>query len=404
MPSAGHHTPTHPICLTNRNMKTKITIQPADREQAPEIATLIMQAMNHECCRHFAGPQHTLADFHKMMTELVEMDESQYSYRNTLTAMIGRKQLAGICVAYDGKYLRHLRQAFFAGARRHLGRELEGMADETRAGEFYIDSLAVKPEYRNQGIATQLLKAVVNLHGDHQPVGLLVDKDNPAADALYTRTGFRTVGEAAWGGHPMLHKQYPPKCSWCRHDILEEKYHDEQWGVPVHDERKHYQYLLMEAMSCGLSWLMMLRREEVFRQCFADFDAAAVARFTETDIDRIMQTEGMIRSRRKVEGMIANAQAFVKVAEEFGSFDNYIWSFTDGRSLVYPSHQKEWAVRNELSDRVAQDLKKRGFRFVGSTITYSHLQAIGIINDHRKDCFRYKELLPGCTVVRESLP
>lgn len=379
--------------------KTKITIAPATPDQAAEIATLIMLAMNHDCCRHFAGPNHTLDDFHRMMTTLVTMDESQYSYRNTLVATTARRQVAGICVAYDGQHLRRLRQAFLNAAKSHLGQDFEGMADETSAGEYYIDSLAVRPEYRQQGIATQLLRAVIDRHGDHQPVALLVDRGNPGAETLYSRVGFRTVGQTTWGGHAMHQMLYPVKCGWCRHHPLEEKYHDEQWGVPVHDDRQHYQYLLMESMSCGLSWLMMLQREDVFRRCFADFDAYAVARFTEADVDRILQTEGMIRSRRKIEAMIANARAFVDVAREFGTFDRYIWSFTSGQSLVYPSHQEEWAVRNELSDRVALDLKRRGFKYVGSTIIYSHLQAIGIINDHREGCFRYKALLPGCTVV-----
>ena len=197
----------------------------------------------------------------------------------------------------------------------------------------------------------------------------------------------------------MRHLQYPVKCAWCRSDKLSESYHDTEWGVPVHDEKQHFMFLFMEAMSCGLSWKMMLERREVFRKVFADFDASKVAAFGEGDVQRALRTEGMIRSERKIRGMIANAQAFVKVAAEFGSFDSYIWSFTQGRSWVYPTHQKQWVTRNELSDRVAKDMKKRGFCYVGSTIIYSHLQAIGVINDHKTQCFRYRELLPLCTVV-----
>jgi DNA-3-methyladenine glycosylase I len=374
-------------------MKKKIIIQPAKRSQASEIATLIMLAMNHDCCKNLAGPHHTLDDFHRMMTGLVEMDESLYSYRNTLTAVTRKGELMGICTAYDGKDFRKLRAPFIEAARQQLQQNFSNMAVETEAGEFYIDSLAVKSDYQGQGVATALLRAVINRHGDYLPIALLVDKGNPLAEKLYARVGFKTVDETSWAGHAMRHMQYPVKCAWARQDPLSEKYHDEEWGVPVHDERKHYMFLLMESMSCGLSWKMMLERREVFRTCFADFDAGQVAKFTNADVERIMQTEGMIRSRRKIEGMIANARAFVKVAEEFGSFDKYIWSFTNGQSLVYPSHQDEWTVSNELSDRVAKDLKKRGFKFVGSTIIYSHLQAIGIINDHRKDCFRYKQLL-----------
>ncbi|MGI6243967.1 MAG: GNAT family N-acetyltransferase [Prevotella sp.] len=382
-------------------MKSAITIQPATRSQAPEIATLIMLAMNHDCCKNLAGPHHTLEDFHHMMTQLVEMDESLYSYRNTLTAVTRKDELIGICTAYDGKDFRRLRSPFVEAAREQLQQEFSDMAEETTTGEFYIDSLAVKSAYQGQGIATALLRAVINQQGDRLPIGLLVDKGNPLAEKLYSRVGFRPIDETTWAGHAMLHMQYPVKCAWARQDPLSEKYHDEEWGVPVHDERKHYMFLLMESMSCGLSWKMMLQRREIFRKCFADFDAKQVADFNQDDVERIMQTEGMIRSRRKIEAMITNARAFVKTAKEFGSFDNYIWSFTKGQSLVYPSHQKEWTVSNELSDRVAKDLKKRGFKFVGSTIIYSHLQAIGIINDHRKGCFRYNELLPGCTIVKE---
>lgn len=381
--------------------KTNIKIGPATKEQAAEIASLIMTAMNHDCCKNFAGEHRSLDDFHRMMTELVGMEHSQYSYRNTTVATTGRGQPAGICVGYDGKDLRRLREAFLEAARRHLGRSLEGMDDETRAGEYYVDSLAVKPEYRGQGIARRLLRTVIEAHGDHQPIGLLVDQGNADAQRLYQRVGFRHVDDTRWGGHAMWHLQYPVKCAWARTDELSEKYHDEQWGVPVHDERTHYMFLLMESMSCGLSWQMMLKRQEIFRHCFAGFDADTVARFTDTDVDRILQTEGMIRSRRKVEGMIANARAFVRVAAEFGSFDKYIWSFTQGQSIIYPSHADQWVTRNELSDRVARDLKQRGFCYVGSTIIYSHLQAIGIINDHHPGCFRYAELARGCTVAEE---
>lgn len=397
-----HDTPATQTKTENRQiMKKKMTIQPATKQQAPEIASLIMLAMSHECCQYFAGAERSLDDFHRMMTELVEMNESLYSYQHTLVATTARGELAGICVAYDGKHLRRWREAFYDAARRHLGRNLEGMDDETQAGEYYVDSLAVKPEYRRQGVARQLLRAVISEHGNDQPVGLLVDQGNPGAERMYQQVGFRYAGDAQWGGHAMRHLQYPVKCAWARADELSEKYHDEEWGVPVHDEQTHYMFLLMESMSCGLSWQMMLRRREIFRQCFAAFDARQVATFGEADVERIMATEGMIRSRRKIEGMIANARAFVKVSEEFGSFDSYIWSFTQRRSLIYPSHADQWVTRNELSDRVASDMKRRGFCYVGSTIIYSHLQAIGIINDHRPGCFRYAELARGCTVVEE---
>lgn len=183
------------------------------------------------------------------------------------------------------------------------------------------------------------------------------------------------------------------KCKWCLSDELSEKYHDEEWGVAVHDDQRHFEFLLMESMSCGLSWQMMLKRRDIFSTCFAQFDAAKVALFTEKDVERILQTERMIRSRRKIESIINNARCFMQVAQEFGTFDTYIWKFTNGQTWVYPSHQEEWCTHNELSDMVAKDLKKRGFKYVGSVIIYSHLQSIGLINDHAKDCYRYHQLI-----------
>lgn len=179
------------------------------------------------------------------------------------------------------------------------------------------------------------------------------------------------------------------RCEWATTDPLLQKYHDEEWGIPVHDDREHYMYMLMESMSCGLSWLLMLKKREVFRACFANFNYEKVARFTSNDVERIMNTANMIRSRRKIEGMIANARAFIKVREEFGTFDNYIWRFSKGETKVYSSHKNETCVSNALSDKVSSDLRKRGFKYIGTVITYSHLQAIGMIDDHQENCFKY---------------
>lgn len=182
------------------------------------------------------------------------------------------------------------------------------------------------------------------------------------------------------------------RCSWVGSNPLYVSYHDEEWGTPCHNERDHYMYLLMESMSCGLSWLLMLKKREIFRECFAGFDPQLVAAFTDDDVLRILATPGMIRSEQKVRAMINNAQCFLKVQQEFGTFDSYIWSFSNGRSMAYPEHDAEPVTRNDLSDAVSKDLKKRGFKYVGSVIIYSHLQAIGMINDHACNCFRYKQL------------
>lgn len=182
-------------------------------------------------------------------------------------------------------------------------------------------------------------------------------------------------------------------CDWFLQNPIAKAYHDKEWGVPVHDDRKMFEYLLMESMSCGLSWMLMLCKRKVFAECFANFDFEKVAKFSEEDIRRILETPGMIRSERKVRAMVSNAKSFLKVRKEFGSFCDYLWSFTDGKPLVSRKLQNGMLeTRNELSDRIAKDLKKRGFKYLGSVILYSHLQGVGIFNAHSPDCPCYKKL------------
>lgn len=187
----------------------EIKIENAMPSQASHIASLIMEAMNHECCQNLAGKEHTLSDFHRVMTRLVEMEDSQYSYRNTLVAMTSDGVLAGICVAYDGGKLHQLRRRFIEEAQESFGIDYTGMADETEEGEFYVDSLAVSSSFRGQGIAPQLLLAAIQRGRDLgiPTTGLLVDKGNPKAEALYARVGFVYVNDTTWGGHPMKHLQ-----------------------------------------------------------------------------------------------------------------------------------------------------------------------------------------------------
>ena len=185
---------------------TKIKISKATKEQAPEIARLIMMAMTDDCCLYFCGDGYGLEDFRKMMTMLVERGDSQYSYRNTLVAMDG-DQVVGVSVSYDGGKLRELRLAFIEAAKEYLGKDHSGMEDETQAGELYLDSLAVQPDYRRQGIARALLLATKERANqlDLPYLGLLVDTDNPNGEALYASVGFQYVGEKRWGGHFMKH-------------------------------------------------------------------------------------------------------------------------------------------------------------------------------------------------------
>lgn len=191
-------------------------IVPASIEQAESIASLIMLAMNHECCQNFAGPSHTLEDFHRMMIALVRRDDSQYSYRNAMLALDdnttdGHPVVAGVIVGYDGADLHRLRETFLQAAKEFLGQDFRGMDDETQAGEYYIDSLAVNESYRHQGLATLLLKKLIDQKGQRQPVGLLVDKGNPGAERLYRSLGFEYVNDATWGGHEMRHLQTAEK-------------------------------------------------------------------------------------------------------------------------------------------------------------------------------------------------
>lgn len=182
-------------------------------------------------------------------------------------------------------------------------------------------------------------------------------------------------------------------CEWFQQNSLTKSYHDKEWGTPVHSDRKMFEYMLMESMSCGLSWTLMLQKRKIFRECFANFDFKKVAEFSEDDVRRILGTPGMIRSEGKVRGAIANAKVFVSVAREFGTFCKYLWHFTGGKALVYRRHAHSLETRNELSDRIAKDLKRRGFKYMGSVTLFSHMQGVGIINDHSPLCPRFRELL-----------
>lgn len=191
-------------------MNRTISIRPALPEEASVIATFIMEAMNHECCQWFAGPDHTLDDFHRLMTALVGRTDSQYSYLNTLVAVDG-SQVVGICVAYDGARLHELRRAFIEGALEAFGMDHSGIDDETQAGELYLDSLCVSASYRGQGIASALLKTSIERAREMglPSVGLLVDGGNPSAEHLYRQLGFQHQNDAEWGSHPMHHLVYP---------------------------------------------------------------------------------------------------------------------------------------------------------------------------------------------------
>lgn len=182
-------------------------------------------------------------------------------------------------------------------------------------------------------------------------------------------------------------------CRWCKGDTMMEKYHNEEWGIACHNDQQLHECLMLEAMSCGLSWKIVLTKREIFRACFANFDYLKVAQFTDIDVERIMQYPGVIKSKRKIEAMISNAQAFIKIRNEFETFDKYIWSFTKGKTIIYNNRPNGMMqTQSELSDIIAKDLKKRGFKFLGSVLVYSFIQAIGMVNDHDTTCYMFNEI------------
>ena len=183
------------------------------------------------------------------------------------------------------------------------------------------------------------------------------------------------------------------RCTWCGSDPLYVKYHDEEWGEPVYDDAKLFEFLILETFQAGLSWITVLRKRENFRKAFDNFNYHKIANYTDSKFQELLLDAGIIRNKLKIKATITNAIAFMEIQKEFGSFSNYIWSFTDGKPI-----KNKWKNLNnmpattELSDKISKDLKKRGFKFVGSTVIYAHMQATGMVNDHTLDCFRYHEV------------
>lgn len=180
------------------------------------------------------------------------------------------------------------------------------------------------------------------------------------------------------------------RCTWAEKEIFH-KYHDEEWGVPVHDDRKLFEMLTLEGAQAGLSWSTILTRKYNYLKIFDNFDLKKILKYSQDKIIEILSDEGIIRNKLKVNSVVTNAKAFIKIQEEFGSFDKYIWSFVNYKQIDNKfTSSSQIPARTELSDKISRDLKKRGFKFVGSTIIYAYMQAIGLVNDHTTDCFRYK--------------
>ena len=181
------------------------------------------------------------------------------------------------------------------------------------------------------------------------------------------------------------------RCSWPTNDLAIE-YHDEEWGEPLHDDQRLFEFLILEGAQAGLSWDTILRKRENYRRAFDNFDAGKIARYSDAKCAKLLTNEGIIRNRLKVASAVSNANAFLKVQEEFGSFDKYIWEFVDGRPIVNrPKDPGDIPAKTEVSDAISKDLRKRGFNFVGSTIMYAFMQATGMVNDHLVSCFRHRE-------------
>lgn len=178
------------------------------------------------------------------------------------------------------------------------------------------------------------------------------------------------------------------RCSWCLSSDLYKKYHDEEWGKPVYDDATIFEFLILETFQAGLSWITILNKRENFRKAFDDFDYIKISKYNEVKIQELLLDAGIIRNKLKVYSAVSNAQAFIKIQEEFGSFSKYIWNFTDGKPIInHPKTLKDVPATTPISDAISKDLKKRGFKFVGSTVIYAHMQATGMVNDHIEDCW-----------------
>ena len=183
------------------------------------------------------------------------------------------------------------------------------------------------------------------------------------------------------------------RCSWAGDDPLYVEYHDREWGVPVRDDRGQFEFLILEGAQAGLSWSTILNKRDGYRKNFANFDPEKVARFTNKRVEKILTDPGIVRNRLKVESAVSNAKAFLSVQDEFGSFSDYIWSFVDGEPVQNRfTKDSDIPATSPISDTISKDLKRRGFKFVGSTIVYAHMQATGMVNDHITSCFRYEEV------------
>lgn len=192
-------------------------------------------------------------------------------------------------------------------------------------------------------------------------------------------------------------------CNWENTSAVNVRYHDEEWGVPLFDDYRQFEFLMLEVMQCGLNWNLVINKREIFRHCFDNFDYDKIAAYTAHNVEKIMATEGMIKSPRKIAAIIHNARCLQKIRQEFGSFCHYLWSYTDYKTILYHKHDVGYIpASNGLSAKISKDMKKRGFKFLGPVVIYSHLQACGIINDHDKNCPRYHYIITHYPTIQKK--
>ncbi len=231
--------------------------------------------------------------------------------------------------------------------------------------------------------------AILKAHGYNASLNLVYAIEGALRDCDWNRLPVKRKAQLKAAAADAV----KPRCAWPARDPLMLRYHDEEWGVPVHDDRKHFEFLILEGAQAGLSWRTVLHKRAAYRAAFAGFDPRRVARFDARKVKTLLNNAGIIRNRLKIESAITNARAFLAVQKEFGSFDRYVWRFVGGRPIV-----NRWTTLRELpaltpeSDALSADLKQRGFRFVGSTIVYAHMQATGMVNDHLLHCYRHRAL------------
>ena len=183
------------------------------------------------------------------------------------------------------------------------------------------------------------------------------------------------------------------RCAWVSDDELYIQYHDQEWGVPQYDDRKLFELLILEGAQAGLSWYIILKKRENYRQAFDKFDVKKIAEYDNNKIQELLNNPGIVRNKLKIESTVRNAKIYLDIQKEYGSFSQYLWSFVDGKPIVNSFNElKELPAKTELSDKISKELKKRGFNFIGSTICYAYMQAVGMVNDHTVDCFRYKQI------------